>query len=1236
HGGITFAQTPKSAKFDGMPRAAIGTGNIDFVLSPEKIAAELWKIAQHPYLISEQAPEDAGQPAERHRSEEALQVIFSQLLRVSQVDFSRYKLTTIKRRIARRMAVLKLPSLPVYAEHLKKHREEVEALFNDLLINVTKFFRDSDSFEALKAEIFPSLLANRTKGTPIRIWIPGCSTGEEVYSMAMALIEFLDDKASAYPVQIFATDISERALALARSGIYPETISQEVSKERLQRFFHSTADGRYRVQKFIRDICLFSRHDVTNDPPFARIDLISCRNLLIYFDASLQKKVVSLFHYSLNPGGALWLGRSESVEHFRNYFREADKTHKVFFKKAGTVPPRFRLSGAFSPERLVAPVAPVALPATGTTDALKDADRIVLTKYGPPGITVNAESEIVQFRGRTAPFLEPIPGHANLTLVKMMRPELLRPVKELLAEAKARNRPIRLADVSFKENGRERRLNLEVIPVNPDSPQKDRYYLVLFEPFLSRPSENRPRSKDLSASDRRAENRAVAQLQRELDSSREHVQVVTEKYETSQEELTSSNEELQSTNEELQSTNEELETAKEELQSTNEELTTVNEELQNRNLELTNANNDLLNVLSSVEIPILIVGNDRRIRRFTPKAGQLLNMIPSDVGRPVGDIKPNLEISDLEGLISHVIETMVVHDSEIKSRDNVWYRLQIRPYRTVDNKIDGIVLSLMDIDIMKRRMDEVRMAERQYRALLESAHDPIIIVNENGDIEFTNSPVERQFGYRPAELAGKTIEILLPERFRKQHIAQRKAYMRDPKPRMMGAGLDLFGLRKDGTEFPVDVALSGVQLEKGLLVTAVVRDITEQKKREEERALLLIREREARTEAEGANKAKDEFLATLSHELRTPMTTILSWTQLLQTVKMDEQRAQKALETIELNAKAQSQLIDDLLDVSRIIAGKLTLALRNVDPAEIVRAASEMVKPQAEKKAIQLNLTVNPIAGTVHVDPMRLQQILWNILTNAVKFTPEKGRISVSLEQEGDSVLIRVTDTGKGIPAQFLLKIFDRFQQADSSITRVYGGLGLGLSLVRRLTEAQGGSVRAESLGEGKGATFTLRLPLQIGISPSPCPDSKRPQAFGVIENSNGRAPSALQGIRILLVDDETSTTEAISALLSEYGAKVETAKSAAEAMIVLKKSRPDIIVSDIAMPGEDGYTLLRKIRAMEKGKARPLPAIAMTAFAGEDDRQRAMEAGFSAHVSKPVDLAYLSSVIAHVIRDRD
>jgi two-component system, chemotaxis family, CheB/CheR fusion protein len=695
-GGITFAQDEESAKYSAMPQNAISAGNVDFVLRPEEIARELARIAKQVHFF---ASDEVPETAENSAKNETLSKIYAVLRNFSRVDFNHYKPGTIKRRITRRMFLRKIDNLESYFQFLRKNRDEVENLFNDVLINVTGFFRDPEAFESLVKEAFPLMMTNKSPEAPIRIWVPGCSTGEEAYSIAIALLEFLGDRASNLHIQIFGTDLSESIIQKARAGFYPENIEVDLSAERLKRFFQKT-DGGYQVAKAVRDVCIFARQDVGKDPPFSRLDMISCRNVMIYMGPILQKRIIPIFHYALNMNGILFLGSSETVGGFSDIFTALDKKARLYTKRTVDMPPHFEFVPRFEPETEMPKVRPE--PADRTT-LQKTADQMLLTRFTPASVLVNDKLEIVQFFGQTGRFLEPASGDASLNLLKMVKSGLQ--VELRLAFQKARRAgSVRKEGVLVELDGMLRVANFEILGLEGGA-NKHQYYLVVFEEgqALRRSNAVQPKEAKKNAKVKRSEVEIEnARLREELGATREYLESIIEEQRTTNEELRSANEEIQSSNEELQSINEELETAKEELQSANEELTTVNEELQSRNDELSRLNNDLNNLLSSVNIPIIMLGNDLRIRRFTPVTQKVMNLIPTDIGRPITDIKSNLRLPDLRQVISRVVDTLEIQEIEVEDNAGKWYSMRIRPYRTLDNKIDGVVIVLIEMDPRQR------------------------------------------------------------------------------------------------------------------------------------------------------------------------------------------------------------------------------------------------------------------------------------------------------------------------------------------------------------------------------------------------------------------------------------------------------------------------------------------------------------------------------------------------------
>ena len=696
-GGITFAQDA-SAKFDAMPRSAIRSGFVDVVLPPREIAREIRRIADHPYL---RRPLSDEAETERliYQAADDLGRIFLSLKKQMGVDFSAYKETTLNRRIQRRMALHRIEKLGQYARFLRENKKEIEALFDDLLINVTRFFRDERMFRALKRRFLPALVKSKGKDrrAQLRVWVPGCATGEEVYSLAICVLETLGQRVSKMAIQIFGTDLSDSTIEYARAGIYSSAIEKDVSGTRLKRFF-SKRDGTYQIKRSVREICTFARQNITADPPFSRLDLISCRNVLIYLGPQLHKQCIPQFHYALNPGGHLILGPAESVGSFDELFELVDKRNKIYAKKNVATPHHVDLVSYRGFERRHPDTRGLASDGTTTAQLQQIADRIVLSAYAPAAVVIDREIRVQQFRGRTDLFLEHTPGPATLNLLQLVRPTMVADLRSTIHRALKTERPARKERTLVKYDGKIREVNIEVVPFKVPASDKS-WLLVIFDETTKG---TRP-GKLPQVLGKTAREREITQLERELAASKESLQAIIEEQESTNEELKSANEGIESSNEELQSSNEELETAKEELQSTNEELTTLNEELSNRNLEMMQVNSDLNNLLASIQLPIVMVDHTLTVRRATPAARQAFNILQTDIGRPLRELRPNIDVPDLEDILCAVIQTASTRARRIIDKDGHEYSLRVRPYRTGDNRIDGAVITLVDIDGNKQR-----------------------------------------------------------------------------------------------------------------------------------------------------------------------------------------------------------------------------------------------------------------------------------------------------------------------------------------------------------------------------------------------------------------------------------------------------------------------------------------------------------------------------------------------------
>jgi two-component system, chemotaxis family, CheB/CheR fusion protein len=748
--GITFAQNEQSAKYDSMPSSAIHAGCIDFILTPKEIARELAGISKHPY-VTRALPARKEEYSGMMGSE--LEVLFSLLRESTGVDFTNYKHTTLQRRIRRRMDLHRMEKLKEYLQFIAKQPAEIDELYRDLLINVTGFFREPEAFTALRKLVYPKLFEGRHADSPVRVWVAGCSTGEEAYSIAITLLEYLwahtrNITQAATAIQIFATDISETCLERARSGTYPKASVANISPERLKRFFVHT-DGGFQVNKSIRDMCIFARQNLVKDPPFSNLDLVSCRNLLIYLGPVLQRRVIPTLHYALKPDGYLMLGDAESLAGFGDHFSLVDKKDKIYQKRKTTARlATYFASTDYSPRRLEDAKTGLHFPAPFTVE--NEVEQLLINRFVPASVVVNDRLEIVQFQGRTGAYLELAAGQPSFSLTRMAREGLVVDLRAALSVAKKTNAPMRKERVPFQSEGKPAEVDLEVIPLRAQGAQ-ERYYVIVFQepptaPTFAKNGAARPTSTSHSAN--------IQGLRREIVQLRGQLSSLIEDHETTLEEFKSVNEEVLSANEELQSTNEELETAKEELQSTNEELMTLNDEMQNRNAELGSVNSDLVNLLDTVNLPVVMVSVDLRIRRFTPPCHKLLNLLPSDIGRRLGEIRTNLELQDLETLVQETVHHGATQNLEVCEKNGAWYALRIRPYKSWDSKVTGAVISLQDIDSLKRRLEKTR----EYAGgLIENSQACILLLDDSLRVTAANRAFYQTFNANAAETEGRPV-----------------------------------------------------------------------------------------------------------------------------------------------------------------------------------------------------------------------------------------------------------------------------------------------------------------------------------------------------------------------------------------------------------------------------------------------------------------------------------------------
>jgi two-component system CheB/CheR fusion protein len=775
-GGMVMAQTPASTEYDGMPRSALATGLVDFELPPADMPAQLIAYATHAF----------GRPPEAatatSKAESALKKIFILLRSQAGHDFSLYKPATIRRRIERRMAVHQIETLDGYVKFMQATPAETEALFRDMLIGVTNFFRDPEAFAALEEQVIPRIFAGRPAGAALRVWVPGCSTGEEAYSLAILLQERLEAQRQSFNLQVFASDLDSQAVAVARAGLYPTSIAADLTPERLARFFTPEPGGTdgnppaYRIHKNIRELLVFSEQDVIKDPPFSKLDLISCRNLLIYMGTELQKKLIPLFHYALNPGGFLFLGTSETVSEHLELFNGLDRKAKIYQRRDDfhglqrAAPVRFLPPPAGAQEeRSARPAARKAAPAKLPLRELTEA--ALLQEVVAAAALVTAQGDILYLHGRAGLYLEPAPGEAGVNnIIKMAREGLKHNLITALHKAIGTLETVRCPGLRVKTNGHYSRVNLIVRWVaKPATPSETPLFLIILQEALSDVSDRSDTSDPSDTPDAR-----IAALKQELCAKEEYLQAANEELETANEELKSSNEEMQSVNEELQSTNEEMETSKEELQSVNEELATVNAELQTKVADLSRVNNDMNNLLAGTGIATVFVDHQLRILRFTPAATRLINLIVADVGRPVGHIVSNLKGYDrLPQDVQAVLDTLLPREAQVQTVEGKWYAMRILPYRTLDNVIEGAVITFVDITDMVQTREALQKANELSRlaVVLADAHDAITVQDLTGRTLAWNPAAASLYGWSEAEALAMNVHDRIPKRLRKNALA---------------------------------------------------------------------------------------------------------------------------------------------------------------------------------------------------------------------------------------------------------------------------------------------------------------------------------------------------------------------------------------------------------------------------------------------------------------------------------
>jgi two-component system, chemotaxis family, CheB/CheR fusion protein len=1040
-GGITFAQDPQSAKYDGMPRSAIAAGCVDFVLPPAGIARELKRISLHPYLGRPDHP--AAETRAEQRGEELLR-IFALLRNATDVDFTNYKRSTINRRIARRMVLHKVSDLRQYLKYLHDNRSEVSALCEDLLIHVTSFFREPDAFRALKGTVLPRIVRSKAPGEPLRVWVAGCSTGEEVYSIAITILEYLQRYGESVPMQIFGTDVSETVLETARAGIYSQSAMSVVSAARKREFF-VRVDGGYQIVKRVREMCVFARQDLTKDPPYSRLDLVSCRNVLIYMEPVLQKKVMAALHYALKPHGFLMLGKSESTSGFSELFRLVARKHKIYAKKSSSMGPDV------APARSTHAPAKTFGPATTVRfDPQKEADRIVMNQYAPAGLVASGDLQILHFRGNVTPYLALPPGKASLSLLRLVRPEFAAELRTAIQRAEKEDISIRKQGLLFKRNGHVNEVDLEVVPFKGSA--DERFFLVLFHENPVPDSESTKQASQAESPGN--DGLEAARLQRELQAIKGQMQSVIDEHEATNEELKSATEEALSSNEELQSSNEELETAQEELQSSNEELVTINEQLQNRNRELSQLSDDWSNLLSGLNIPVVMLGKDLRIRRVTQPAEKLLGLIPADIGRHISNIRSSFKVPSLANFAAEVTEQVGQKEVEIQDHNGRWYSMRMRPYWTSDNRIDGVLMIYIDIHDLKTMQAALEEKKGFSEAVMESTGALVMVTDLDGRVVSFNRACQIISGYKLEEIAGKVIweSALIP---RDEAKSVQTIYRR------LAAGLDSIQhenhwIVRSGPRRLISwnsAPMPHPSRHPNHLVR-IGTDITERREME---AALRQSQTQLQTLAAGLVAAQEEERARVARELHDDIGQKLAMLNL-----EAESVLRKGARTDELRnelARLSHRLRGIMQDVEQTSYRLHPSALEHLGLSVALKSYCADFGKQND---ITIRFSQRNLPRLIPPDlGLTLYRILQEALRNVSKHSGSR-QAAVSVAGENGVITLRIKDSGRGF---------------DPSSTKKRG-LGL-ISMAERVRGA-GGTLAVKST-PGAGSSIEARIPIPRG-----------------------------------------------------------------------------------------------------------------------------------------------------------
>ena len=1193
-GGLCLVQEPDTAEFDAMPRSAIKTGVADAVVAPEEMGKILEEFSAAPSVRPALHVDHEGSSVEPG---EGLEAILALLSKQYGVNFHDYKMGTLRRRTARRMGLHQLTEWPDYLEHLHAHPEEVEALYRDVLIGVTGFFRDSESWRYLEEKVVPELLDKHDRNMPVRVWSAGCATGEEAYSLAMVFLEQIERRGSRLKLQVFASDLSHEALAVARHGVYHASIEPDISEERLHRFFHRVEEG-FQVDRALRDAVTFASHSLLSSPPFASLDLVSCRNVLIYLQPPAQERILELFHFALRAKGILWLGSSETNGQRAELFNVCSSKHRMYFPTAAGGSTRQQVPRWVEDRSLVHGLPKGKAGPRQESKVARRLEQFVLQRYTTACVIVDSSFDIRYFFGPTAEYLTMSPGEARLDLLSWIRPGMYAKLRAGLTEAVANTRMTTVTDMRVERDSGTARVEITIDPL-ASVPDADGLLLVVFRDI---PQAVEVATRSVTGSS--AEERLIHQLEEELKDTRLELQSSGEQLDTVNEEYRASHEELLSLNEELQSGNEELESSKEELQSLNEELMTINHQLEDRNAELHGLTSDLNNILVATAVPTLFLNRKLQIRRFTPTVSQIMRIFQTDVGRPFNHLSMHVLDENLLADAQRVLDLLVPIEAEVSADDGRCFIRRVLPYRTEDERIDGVCITYHDISGLKRAAVENEEARAFAEAIIRASRTPILVLDARLRVISANESFYRAFQTLEGDTIGRGFFELGNHHW---NIPLLRSMLDDILPRE-GAIRDYdveHGFENIGWRV---MSLNGSIMKRADLPDLIllsIEDVTDLRRAEaaaQRHSDELVRD----------HRLKDEFLAMLGHELRNPLSALANGLHLVQRTADIPERVILAGAMMDRQIQRMTTLLDQLLDVARVTSGKLDVARKVVDVADAARSAIETITPMMES-ARQALIVGLPPAGTALVlgDWVRLAQVVENLLANSAKYTESGGSIWLTIEPTEDMVKLSVRDTGIGMEPELIEHVFDLFTQAPRSLERAQGGLGLGLALVRSLVEMHRGHVEAFSAGLGQGSEFVVTLPrLRTGLVAPP------------VVAQNG--PKRVVPHRVLIVDDEVDAALMLQELLTDEGHEVQVVHEGNSALDVARTFNPEVILLDLGLPGMNGYEVAGRLRDEHGAKMR---IVAMTGY--QKDTVRLKEAGFDDHLVKPPELNRVFSSIA-------